>query len=431
MRFKALKVGELAKRTGLTVRTLHHYDEIGLLRPSLHTESGHRLYTAGDIARLQQVLSLRQLGFSLEEIAGCLDRPGFSPMEVIRLHVARLRDQIALQRRLCERLEAVAAHLEAAGEVSADEFIRTIEEMTMIESYYTPEQLETLKARGEQLGRGPHPAVAGGLGRADRRGPRRDGEGDRPGRSRGPGPGEAMDGSGERVHRRRPGNHSVPGTPVEGARRHHRRAARQPIRSARRLRIHRPGDGVREGPALIGRREFGFTETRRRRTARLPGPERRERSFRTDQGKEPPGDRAALAVDQFQDRLRPGSGMSSARSAGGSPGLRDRPGEEWARDELTRICIKARIGHASIRVVVGGRERRSRSGGQVASDLARRSGELRVRNSYRAHKTTRSSNPVPTSPISARHRALKVVVAVAAVLVRPKKSTTSCSYLTA
>ena len=152
MRFEALKVGELAKCTGLTVRTLHHYDEIGLLRPSLHTDSGHRLYTAGDVARLQQVLSLRELGFSLEQIAGCLDRPGFSPLEVIRLHVARLRDQITLQTRLCERLEAVAARLEAAGEVSADEFIRTIEEITMIESYYTPEQLEAIKARGEQLG---------------------------------------------------------------------------------------------------------------------------------------------------------------------------------------------------------------------------------------------------------------------------------------
>jgi DNA-binding transcriptional MerR regulator len=152
MRFEALKVGELARRTGLTVRTLHHYDEIGLLRPALHTESGHRLYAAGEVARLQQVLSLRQLGFSLEEIRGCLDRPGFSPLEVIRLHVARLRDQIALQRRLCERLEAVADRLQAAGEVSADELIRTIEEITMIESYYTPEQMEDLKKRGEQLG---------------------------------------------------------------------------------------------------------------------------------------------------------------------------------------------------------------------------------------------------------------------------------------
>ncbi len=88
MGFEALKVGELAKRTGLTIRTLHHYDEIGLLKPSLHTAAGHRLYTAADIARLQQVLSLRQLGFSLEQVRDCLDRPGFSPLEVIRLHVA-------------------------------------------------------------------------------------------------------------------------------------------------------------------------------------------------------------------------------------------------------------------------------------------------------------------------------------------------------
>src|SRR5262249_28935324 len=105
MGFVALKVGELARRTGLTVRTLHHYDAIGLLKPSLHTEAGYRLYTAGDIARLQQVLSLRQLGFSLEEVRDCLDRPGFSPLEVIGLHLARLRGEIELQQKLCERLE--------------------------------------------------------------------------------------------------------------------------------------------------------------------------------------------------------------------------------------------------------------------------------------------------------------------------------------
>jgi DNA-binding transcriptional MerR regulator len=152
MRFEAMKVGELARRTGLTIRTLHHYDEIGLLKPSLHSEAGYRLYTAGDVARLQQVLSLRQLGFSLEEARDCLDRHGFSPLEVIRLHVARLREQIELQRRLCERLEAIAAQFRAAGEVSADEFLRTIEGMTMIENYYTPEQLEYLKTRREQVG---------------------------------------------------------------------------------------------------------------------------------------------------------------------------------------------------------------------------------------------------------------------------------------
>src|SRR3954454_20352220 len=137
MRFEALKVGELARRTGLTVRTLHHYDEIGLLAPSLHTDAGHRLYTAGDIARLQQVLSLRQLGFSLEAVRDCLDRPGFSPMELIRDQIGRLRRQIELQRDLCGRLEAIAAQFRAAEGVSADEFLRAIEVMTMIEKYYT------------------------------------------------------------------------------------------------------------------------------------------------------------------------------------------------------------------------------------------------------------------------------------------------------
>jgi MerR family transcriptional regulator, thiopeptide resistance regulator len=152
LKFAALKVGELATRTGLTVRTLHHYDEIGLLRPSLKTDSGHRLYTARDVARLQTVLSLRQLGFSLEQVRDCLDRPGFSPLQVIGLHVARLREQIEQQKKLCERLEAIANHLNSAEEVSVDDFIRTIEEMTMIESYYTADQLEYLKKRGEEIG---------------------------------------------------------------------------------------------------------------------------------------------------------------------------------------------------------------------------------------------------------------------------------------
>src|SRR5207249_1460486 len=107
MRFEALKVCELAKRTGLTIRTLHHYDEIGLLAPSGRTESGHRLYTADDVARLQQIVSLRQLGFALEEIKDCLDRAGFSPLEVIGMHVARLREQMQFQGELCERLEGL------------------------------------------------------------------------------------------------------------------------------------------------------------------------------------------------------------------------------------------------------------------------------------------------------------------------------------
>ena len=152
MSFEALRVGELARRTGLTVRTLHHYDEIGLLKPSLHSEGGYRLYTAADIARLQRVMSLRQLGFGLEEIRSCLDRPGFSPLEVIELHVTRLREQVQWQQKLCRQLETIAERLRAVEEVSAPDFLQIIEEMTMWEKYYTPDQVALIKERREQAG---------------------------------------------------------------------------------------------------------------------------------------------------------------------------------------------------------------------------------------------------------------------------------------
>lgn len=149
---ETLQVGELARRTGLTVRTLHHYDALGLLKPSLHTEAGYRLYSASDVARLQQILSLRQLGFSLEEIRGCLHSRRYLPLEVIHLHLARLREQIEIQRGLCERLEALAAHFQAEDRVPTEDLLRTIRGMTMVESYYTPEQLEYLARRREAVG---------------------------------------------------------------------------------------------------------------------------------------------------------------------------------------------------------------------------------------------------------------------------------------
>ena len=145
------KVGELAERTGLTVRALHHYDAMGLLSPSGRTDSahqaGHRLYTAADVARLQQVLSLKQLGFSLEQIREYLARADYDPRRVVRMHLERVRGQAAELKRLEDRLAALAEALEKAEIVSADEFLTTIEEMTMIEKYYTPEQLEQLKQR--------------------------------------------------------------------------------------------------------------------------------------------------------------------------------------------------------------------------------------------------------------------------------------------
>jgi DNA-binding transcriptional MerR regulator len=80
----ALRVGEVAQLAHVTVRALHHYDRIGLLRPSGRTVAGYRLYTAGDLERLQTVLLYKELGFGLGEIRDLLAGPGFGRREALR-----------------------------------------------------------------------------------------------------------------------------------------------------------------------------------------------------------------------------------------------------------------------------------------------------------------------------------------------------------
>jgi MerR family transcriptional regulator, thiopeptide resistance regulator len=149
---RPLRVGEVARATGLTVRTLHHYDEIGLLVPSERSSAGYRLYSAGDVRRLYRILALRGMGFTLDEIAGTLEREGGDPRQAVRRHIERLDEQLRLTHRLRERLTRILDVLDQAGEPSTDQFIDAIEVMTMIERYYTPEQLERLERRAQELG---------------------------------------------------------------------------------------------------------------------------------------------------------------------------------------------------------------------------------------------------------------------------------------
>lgn len=146
------KVGELAERTGVSVRTLHYYEEIELLRPSHRSSAGHRLYTPADVRRLSHIKSLRQLGFSLDEIKAALDDPRFSPLEIVERQLGRLREQIAAEQRVCDRLEQIASSLRAGHEVGTEDLFRTIEAMTMYEKYFNEEQLNELRVRREALG---------------------------------------------------------------------------------------------------------------------------------------------------------------------------------------------------------------------------------------------------------------------------------------
>lgn len=146
------RVGELAERVGLSVRTLHHWDEVGLLRPSERTSAGHRLYDEEDLSRLQRILSLRQLGLSLSEIGAWLTRSDRSLADDLDLHLSRLDREIRELDALRRRLGRVVGHLRATGTVSVDDLFALMEGTMNVERHFTPEQREAIERRGQELG---------------------------------------------------------------------------------------------------------------------------------------------------------------------------------------------------------------------------------------------------------------------------------------
>lgn len=85
-----MRISEVAKMTGVTVRTLHYYDEIGLLKPRLLFENGYRDYDDGCIEKLKQILFFRELDFSLKDIAVIMQSPGYDPMDALKRQQAWL-----------------------------------------------------------------------------------------------------------------------------------------------------------------------------------------------------------------------------------------------------------------------------------------------------------------------------------------------------
>ena len=102
-------VGEVARFAGVTVRTLHHYDDVGLLSPAGRTAAGYRVYSDADLQRLQEIRWYRELGFALDDIAAILDDPRNDPVDHPRRQHALLSDHI-------ERLEALVAAVEKTME---------------------------------------------------------------------------------------------------------------------------------------------------------------------------------------------------------------------------------------------------------------------------------------------------------------------------
>ncbi|MFB8439853.1 MerR family transcriptional regulator [Streptomyces niveus] len=98
-------VGQVAVFAGITVRTLHHYDEIALLSPSGRNHAGHRRYDDADLDRLQRILFYRELGFPLDEVAALLDDPDADPQEHLRRQHELLSARIAELQKMAEAVE--------------------------------------------------------------------------------------------------------------------------------------------------------------------------------------------------------------------------------------------------------------------------------------------------------------------------------------
>jgi len=110
-----LKVKEVAELVGISVRTLHHYDEIGLLVPDETTESGYRLYSEDNLAMLQQILFFRELGFPLKQIKDMIESPSFDREEALALHRKMLLAKREQLDRMIETIDKTMRH--AKGEI--------------------------------------------------------------------------------------------------------------------------------------------------------------------------------------------------------------------------------------------------------------------------------------------------------------------------
>jgi DNA-binding transcriptional MerR regulator len=139
-----LQVGELARRTGLTVRTLHHYDSIGLLKPSARSDAGYRLYSRDDIARLHQVQALQRLGLGLADIGVALASPGSQLAEIITQQLQMLDRQIEQATQLRLRLAQLQVQLLQGAEPVLTDWLSTLELMSMYDKYFSPDELKRI-----------------------------------------------------------------------------------------------------------------------------------------------------------------------------------------------------------------------------------------------------------------------------------------------
>jgi DNA-binding transcriptional MerR regulator len=154
---KVFQAREFADLTRVTVRTLHHYDRLGLLKPSRYTRAGYRLYCERDFARLEQIVTLKFIGFSLKEIKNILNHGSFDLATALRhqreaIEEKRSRLELAIQ--AIQRAEYVIATSEESGWKAFAKIIEVINmqhDMDWSKKYYSPEAQQEIEKRAATI----------------------------------------------------------------------------------------------------------------------------------------------------------------------------------------------------------------------------------------------------------------------------------------
>ncbi len=153
-------VSRLAKLAGVSVRTLHHYDEIGLLKPSFRSDSGYREYQREDLLRLQQILFYRELDFSLTEIRGILDDPEYDEVQALVKHRQTIKERIGRLSNLLATIDKTIKHYKEETMTLTDEELYEGFSKEKIERYkkevdekYDPELVKTSRERMSKMSR--------------------------------------------------------------------------------------------------------------------------------------------------------------------------------------------------------------------------------------------------------------------------------------
>ncbi|HEX2979179.1 MAG TPA: MerR family transcriptional regulator [Anaerolineaceae bacterium] len=125
MRYTVKQLGKLA---GVTPRTLHYYDEIGLLQPANHGDNGYRYYGEEAVLRLQQILLYREMDFSLEQIRTILDRPDFDLLEALQEHRKALLGKVNRLTSLIETVDKTMKHIRGEIEMQDHDYYHGFDE---------------------------------------------------------------------------------------------------------------------------------------------------------------------------------------------------------------------------------------------------------------------------------------------------------------